>query len=252
VLVAPEGAQTVTAQETTPASLVSTTRQALALAGVPIAGGTDMYFCELNRTRPHVEAMNGVFWSLNPQVHAFDDLSILETPEAQGDQVRTAREFAEGKSLFVGPVTLKRRYNVNATESSHQGESPDPRQGLPINLAWTAASLKHMSDQGADAVTYFEMCGPGGVIAYNEPFPVYDGFAQICELRGASVLSCTTTSPLEVAGLAVLVGGSMTLLAINLTPSTRTVEVDGDGFHRTIELAPYGLSRIDPKEGVSQ
>ena len=123
---------------------------------------------------------------------------------------------------------------------------------MPINLAWTAASLKHLADQGADAVTYFEMCGPGGVIADNEPFPVYDALAQFCDLRGKSVLSCTTTSPLEVAGLAVSVDGSITLLAINLTPSTRTVEVDGDGVHRTIELAPYGLSRIDPEEGVQQ
>ena len=33
--------------------------------GVPFAGGTDMYFCELNRTRPQVDAIDGVFWSLN-------------------------------------------------------------------------------------------------------------------------------------------------------------------------------------------
>ena len=95
VLVAVADAQTTTPQETTPGDLVARVRTALGLgAGVPVAGGTDMYFCELNRTRPDVERMDGVFWSMNPQVHAFDDLSVMETPEAQGEQVRTARAFA--------------------------------------------------------------------------------------------------------------------------------------------------------------
>ena len=69
--------------KTTPAALVRLVRDSLGLSKVPVAGGTDMYFCELNRTRPEVEAMDGLFWSVNPQVHAFDDISLVETPEAQ-------------------------------------------------------------------------------------------------------------------------------------------------------------------------
>jgi NAD(P)-dependent dehydrogenase (short-subunit alcohol dehydrogenase family) len=51
-----EGAQTTSAHETTPGSVVALVREGLGLgAGVPVAGGTDMYFCELNRTRPEVD-----------------------------------------------------------------------------------------------------------------------------------------------------------------------------------------------------
>jgi hypothetical protein len=56
---------------TAPPTLVTTVRRKLALDGVPIAGGTTMYFCELNRTRPQVEAMDGVFWSLNGRIDSW-------------------------------------------------------------------------------------------------------------------------------------------------------------------------------------
>ena len=143
VLVAPEGARTVTPEETTPPELVASRASGLALEGVPFAGGTDMYFCELNRTRPQVEAIDGVFWSLNPQVHAFDDISLLETPEAQGEQVRTAQAFAGGQAALRRPgdaqAPLQRQRHVADAEP----DPPDPRQALPIGAAWTAASVKH-------------------------------------------------------------------------------------------------------------
>ena len=245
VLVVPEGAQTVTDEETTPPELVAYARDGLALEGVPFAGGTDMYFCELNRTRPHVEAFDGVFWSQNPQVHAFDDISLLETPEAQGEQVRAAKAFAGGKPLFVGPVTLKRRYNVNATVADAEEDPPDPRQAMPIAAAWTAASAKHLAEQGAAAITYFETVGPRGVVDGSDPFPLHRVLTDVCSLRDAEVLACETTRPLEVAGLAVRSNGASTLLAANLTPMPQRVALLGFGFTEAIDLAPYEVTRID-------
>ena len=245
VLVAPEGAQTVTDEETTPPELVAYARAGSRSTGVPFAGGTDMYFCELNRTRPQVDAFDGVFWSLNAQVHAFDDVSLLETPEAQGEQVRAAKAFAAGKPLFVGPVTLKRRYNVNATVADAEPDPPDPRQALPIAAAWTAASAKHLTEQGAAAITYFETTGPRGVADNGEPLPAHRVLADLCGLRGADVLACETTRPLDVAGLALRRDGAVTLLAANLTPSPQTVAVRGLGSTDTIDLAPYEVVRID-------
>jgi hypothetical protein len=40
-------------------------------------------------------------YSFNPQVHAFDDLSVMETLEAQVPLVESARRFAT--ALFVRP-----------------------------------------------------------------------------------------------------------------------------------------------------
>ncbi|MBV9607482.1 MAG: hypothetical protein JO027_20375, partial [Solirubrobacterales bacterium] len=247
VLVIPEGAQTTTAEETTPPELVKRVRDGLQLPGVPVAGGTDMYFCELNRTRPRIEAMDGVFWSMNAQVHAFDDASVLETPEAQGEQARTAHDFASGKPLFVGPVTLKRRYNVNATaaEAQEQGELPDsvdPRQASLFGAAWTLASAKHLSEGGAAAITYFETVGWRGVIQGDaEPplpaefpgragqaFPLAHVLADLAELRGWELVDCESTRPLAATGLAARdPDGKLAVLMANLTSAPQRLRLSG-------------------------
>jgi len=247
VLVIAAGAQTVTDEETTPAELVRLVRDGLATE-VPVAGGTDMYFCELNRTRPDTEAMDGIFWSVNPQVHAFDDLSLVETPEAQAEQVLTALEFAGGRPLFVGPVTLKRRYNVNATVAEDEPEeglpdSVDPRQASLLGAAWTLASLAHLCRAGVQAVTYFETVGWRGVIhganpspapelfpgGPGEAFPLFHPIADVCSLRAAEVLNTTSSAPLSLAALALRLGGKRVVLAANLSVDELPVIVEGVG-----------------------
>jgi hypothetical protein len=270
VLVAPEDAQTTTPEETTPPELVELARDALRLEGVPIAGGTDMYFCELNRTRPRVEAMDGVFWSMNAQVHAFDDASVLETPEAQGEQARTACDFAAGRELFVGPVTLKRRYNVNATAAEEEalGELPDsvdPRQASLLGAAWTLASAKYLSDQGASAITYYETVGWRGVIQGDgdpplperfparagQAFPLAHVLADVSELRGWEVLSCEANRPLEVAGLAARgPAGETVVLVANLTSRSLRLELagtDGEGRLRRLNEDTAESAMFEPE-----
>ena len=238
ILVLPEGAQTATPEETTPPELVALVRERLALAGVPFAGGTDMFFCELNRTKPRVEAVDGVFWSVNPQVHAFDDISLFETLEAQGEQVRAAKAFADGKQIFVGPVTLERRPGA------------DPRMASLLGAAWTLASVKHLSEQGTDAVTYFETTGAGGVVQAGEAFPLYHVLADICSLRGAEVLTCVSGRPLELNALAVRHDGGTTLLVANLTHRSHMVELAGLGegaTMRRLNEATAEQARLEPQ-----
>lgn len=231
VLVLPEGAQTATPEETTPPSLVTFVRERLNLDGVPVAGGTDMNFCELNRTRPQTVAMDGIFWSINPQAHASDDISLLETPEAQGEQVRAALAFADRKPLYVGPITLAPR------------SAPlDARQSRRIAAAWTAASVKYLTGAGAAALTYFEAAGPAGVVDEGRRFPVYDVLARACELRGADVLSCEASAPLEVVGLAVRRDGMTSVLSANLTDSPQTVALRGPQGSQVLELGPYDVT----------
>jgi hypothetical protein len=270
VLVAPEGARSATPDETTPAGLVRLVREGLGRVDVPVAGGTDMYFCEVNRTRPEVDAMDGLFWSVNAQVHAFDDVSLVETPEAQGEQVRTALAITGGKPVFVGPITLKRRYNVNATVAEAEraaDELPDPvdpRQASLLGAAWTAASLKYLAEAGAAAVTYFETTGWRGVIQGDAPpplpgkfsgrvgeaFPLYHVLADVAGWRGAEVRSCRSSGPLLVVGLAVRDRDGLHLLVANLTPHVRETIVAGDvgtATVRRLNAASAGEALAEPE-----
>jgi hypothetical protein len=78
-------------------------------------GGTDANFTELNRARPPISALDLLCYSINPQVHAFDNGSLAETLAAQAVTVASARQFAGELPLAITPITLLPRFNPNAT-----------------------------------------------------------------------------------------------------------------------------------------
>ncbi len=236
-------------EKTTDPRLVELARERLrAWEGRPtVGGGTNAYFTELNRGRPDVSAFDRVVYSINPQVHAFDDRSLVETLAMQGETVRSARQFVGDRPLLVSPVTLKPRFNPNATgpqPAPQPGELParvDPRQPSLFNAGWTVGSVKYLAEAGADGVTYFETTGwlgvmetpdgppepelfdsiPGGV------YPVYHVFADIGEFAGGRVRPVRSSRPLAVHGLCLEKGDSLRLLVANVTGERRDVIIHG-------------------------
>jgi hypothetical protein len=201
----------------------------------PVAVGTDGWFADLNRDRPEPDGVDALVYSVSATVHADDDASLLETPAAQGDTVRSAREFAGGRKVVVSAVTIRPR-------SWPFGDAADPR-GLPFQVdqrqcalagaAWTAASAKHLAEAGADSVTYFETAGWRGVLERADgprdpdrfssrpgaAFPLYHVLADCGEWHGTGeVIPAASSAPLVVEALAVRNHGHLHLLVANLTP----------------------------------
>ena len=246
-LVFNEGMQSAQPTETTSPELLTLARQHLqgAFPGVVFAGGTDMYFCELNRTRPQAEIMDAVAYTIIPQAHAFDERSLAETLEAQAETVKSAQAFARGRPIVISPITLKRRYNPHATTSEvtrASDELPDmvdARQMSLFGAAWTAGSLKYLAESGADSLTYYELSGWLGLMereagspsperfpsAPGMVFPLYHVFADIAEWKEAVLLPCSSNQPLTVAGLAVESQGQRHLLVFNLTAEQQHTEI---------------------------
>ncbi len=139
----------------TPPSLVSRARAALAEAfpQAQFVGGTNLYFAQLNAARPDATAMDAVVFPLTPQVHAFDDLSLIETLDAQGDMVATARSFSEGKPIVVSPITLRPRFNPDAQQPTVAQRldglpsNVDPRQMSLLAAGWMLGSVKAYDGQ---------------------------------------------------------------------------------------------------------
>jgi hypothetical protein len=73
-------------------------------------------------------------YSFNPQVHAFDDLSVMETLEAQVATVETAQGFCDGP-IHVGPITLRPGFIPNAA-----GQKDDAGEDNALPLPWTLDS----------------------------------------------------------------------------------------------------------------
>lgn len=122
-----------------------------------IATGTNANFAELNRARPTQDAADFVCYSMNPQVHASDDDSLMETLEAQAETVFSARQFARHRPIVVSPVTLKPRINAVAMDSDCPppvGQLPpqvDPRQSTLLAAAWTLGSVAALARAGTTA-----------------------------------------------------------------------------------------------------
>lgn len=238
------------AKVTDPAAVAA----AVAVLGQRVGGGTNLYFTELNRGRP--PATPHVAFSLNPQVHAADDQSVMQNAATQSAIARNARALYPDASLEASPITLRPRFNPNATEPELDHSSTplpsrvDARQCTDFAAAWTVLSLKAISETGAlDAVTYYEATGWEGLMERaegspqpgefrstpGETFPVYEVFSALADATG--VRSCHSSDPDRVDALALSNG---TVLIANRTGVDQVVEVE----HRSITVAPLSVAHV--------
>lgn len=258
-------------KSTTPAALRAA-RGALTglLPGVPIGAGTDADLYQLNLQRPPADA-DFISWSMNPQVHAFDDTSIAETPEAAAHQIASVRRYFPGKPLVVSPITLKPRFNPNATGPDPvvpSGELPaqvDARQVSLFAAAWTLAMIKALAESGSDSVTFYETTGWRGVMETeagstlpdkfpsiaDAVFPVYHILGDVGEFAGGKVLRTESSDSLNVAALCLQAGQRRRLLLANLGTEPRRIllqNFDGIVLARTMDASNRLNAMTAPEE----
>lgn len=259
-------------EKSTSARWLTLAREALGQwAGVaPMGAGTDAFFTELNRERPPVEAAEFITYSLNPTVHAVDNLSVAETLMAQAVTVQSARAFSNGLPVVVSPVTFRMRWNPNATAPETPpapGELPsqvDVRQMSLFGAGWTLGSIKSLAEGGAEAITYYETTGWRGVMETRQGsplpeqfrsipggvYPMYFVFADVGEFREGSFLPSQSSDRLRVEGLALRRDGRVRLLLANLTAHPQQVSLPGlRGVWRWTSLDETNAeaAMLDPK-----
>ncbi|CAN5489032.1 hypothetical protein BH23BAC1_BH23BAC1_32000 [soil metagenome] len=253
-----------------------TTPEALIKSAIPllrenfpsakIGGGTDAYFAELNRNRPPAKDLDFLTYSINPQVHAFDNASLTETLEAQGYTVESAESFASGNSIHVSPVTLKPRFNPNATGPEPEpgsGELPsqvDVRQRSLFAAGWTLGSIKYLAEAGVESITYFEAVGKRGLLMPEIPssdsklfpaeegeiFPVYGILKEVLNFKVSEVILSKSNRPLEFDGLVLRQGNKKKILLGNLLNKDTIIKVpDVEGGVKIIEINSSTLRTVD-------
>lgn len=228
----------------TSADLMRRARAALreAIPTVPLIGGTNLFFAELNRDRPDIAAMDAVVYSINPQAHACDDTSLVENLPAQADTVAMARTFCGDRPIVISPVTFIGRagpYAAGPPEPAGLPGNVDVRQASLFGAGWTAGSVKYLAESGVAALTYYETTGWLGLIERDAGsplpdrfpsrpgavFPLYHVFADLAEWKGGELVELRASNPLAVDGLALCVDGVLHALVANLGDSPRTVTV---------------------------
>lgn len=221
-----------------------------------IGGGTNHFFTELNRERPPQGMLDVVAYSMNPQVHAFDNTSLIETLETQAAIVESARQFVGSTPLAVGPVTLKPRGNPAAADSEDLGPADrlpsqvDVRQMSLFGAAWTLGSLKYLAESAVASVSYYETTGWRGVMETEagspmperfvslpgSVFPLYHVLADVGEFAGGDALPAQASHPLLVDGLSLTRPGRTRVLLANMTADPQQVTVENLSEHVSIRL----------------
>jgi D-apionolactonase len=208
---------------------------------VPLAAGTNANFAEINRCRPDPDTVALPCFSITPQVHAFDDLSLMENLEAQGHVIKTAARFASGP-VVVSPVTLKPRFNPVATGKDAPRDpralpvQVDARQGSLLAAAWTLGSIAALTATGCvHSLTYYETTGWRGVMEAEAGsplpekfpsvpgavFPLFQVLAALAGFRKAAPIK--VDAPQTLAALALFDGRRRRVLVANLTGESRKV-----------------------------
>ncbi len=239
-------------------------------ASVPVYAGTTANFAELNRSRPPVDRIDGVCFSMHPQEHAFDNDSLAETTAALADVVASARQFCGSLPLAVTPITLRKRVNPYATGPAapvSPGELPpqaDERQMSLFGAGWTLGSLKYLAESGVDSATYYETTGWLGVMEREHGCPLPDRFpswsgmvfplfhvlAGAVEFAEADVLPSVSSHPLAFEGLVLSKNDTLRIMLANLTEQPRDIQLRGlpaETFVRVLDEDSYEYAtRTDP------
>ncbi len=233
-----------------PEGVIEVAREHLAThtPGAKFGSGSNANFAELNRNTPPLKMLDIVCYPMNPQVHTFDDESMMETLAGQADTVLSARKLAGNVPVAVTPVTLKPRFNAAATGNASKpagDELPpqvDVRQMSLLGAAWTLGSMKRLFESGADSVTYYETTGWRGVMETERGsplpelfrslpgsvFPMYHVFADVAEFAGGDLVPLVSSDAGRVEGLALRKGDRRIVLLTNLTarPQAASVAID--------------------------
>lgn len=210
-----------------------------------LGAGSRANFAEFNRAVLPLDLVDWVTYPINPQVHAFDNFSLVETLPVQAITADNARRLAPELPLGVGPVTLKPRFNAVATSRVEPGElvaTPacvDARQMSLFGAGWTVGSLRYLASAHVHWLTYFETTGSGGLLELGtagtvQPpdhipylpgavFPLYHVFADVAEFCQSTVLPVEISDPGVVEALALHQGRRMLLLIANLREFRQTV-----------------------------
>jgi D-apionolactonase len=195
---------------------------------IEIGAGTDYNYRELNCNVFDASNLDFVTYGIDPQEHATDDLTIIENIAAQADTVRSARHlYGESKTISIGSLTLKKRFNPAATVSKDRiltkDQRFDPRQQTQFAAAFTLGSIKTLAQSDVNYITLFQTVGSQGILSStNVKYPVYDVLREIIS-GGSEVIHTHSTQPLDVDGMLLQKDSVYKLMLANYTSGVKQV-----------------------------
>lgn len=199
-----------------------------------IGAGTDANFAQLNRNYPSIQEPDFLCYSIQPQEHASDRLSITENIMGQYDTVKTAQALGNGKPVHITSLSLFRRFNANVEKIAPDNPVPNyPHVGSHFEAAWFVGALHELIFAGADVII--------SVFYPTENSPLLALFEKLANHPPESFYSNCSTLPEKYALLSWKSKGKKHSVIANLTEDPIT------HLHNSleIELNPYEIQYIE-------
>lgn len=199
--------------------------------------GTNANFAQLNRNRPESLIYDSISYSIHPQEHASDNLTLVENLQAQAYTVQSALRFNGNKKIRISPLNIQRRFNANSTNfeiiSKDTSVPPqvDSRLMSLFGGLWLTGSIKYLGESGASSVTLLETVGERGIVQgdYDSRwpadfqsvkgmiFPVYTVLKYILLNKQFKILQSKSSHPLKVDSFAFYNGNVLKIVLLNFT-----------------------------------
>jgi hypothetical protein len=235
---------------------------------VKIATGTNANFAQLNRNRPGDTGNDSICYSIHPQEHASDNLTLVENLEAQEYSIVSAQRFAGKKGIIISPVGIQRRFNANMVYSEI------PQSGIETSLrtdsrlmslfgaCWTAISLKYLCENGPESITFYETTGENGIFqgeldskwpeqfqaVKGMIFPVFHVFRFLLGNKDLNLIKSKSSKPLVINSLALTDGKKARIILVNFTRSVRKLQLEccsGLFRIRTLNVASFSEAALN-------
>ena len=225
-----------------------------------VGGGTLAYFTELTRNRPPAALLDFVTHGFAANIHAADEISIMETLETIPHIARSLRGFMPDKPYRIGFASIAMRVSpygagpVPNPEGRRVAASRiDPRQRGLVAASWALGFTACASREGIESVALGMPLGPFGLVETSETTdfrlrPIFAVVEALCAAAGHPRRDVAISDPGRVQALAFERGDRLELRLVNLGAEPITVEIEGFTATAMRRLGPYAIAAISGSE----
>jgi D-apionolactonase len=204
----------------------------------PVGGGSRFDYGELAGSPVPIRSLDVVAFSLTPQIHATDPVTIIENLATLPILMRSAAELAAGRPLDLS-CSFRPRFDAYASPPQRRLDPSrfDDRLAGDLGAVWLIGTLSGVMTARTERITIMEASGPAGVLAGTTPGALEEIFAAIRGMDAARLLPVQTSD--GCTALAIASADRIRVLVANLRDRPVAVRLD----------VPRGWSPIGSESG---
>lgn len=204
------------------------------LPNAQIGAGTDANFAQLNRNYQSEQDLDFICYSIQPQEHASDKISITENIMGLYDTVKTAETFSNGKPIHISALSLFRRFNANVEKITPNNHLSDyPYAGSNFETGWFIGALHELIVAGAKIIIF--------IFHLTKNYPLLTFFEKLTNYPPENFYSSRSPLPEKYVLLSWKSAGKKHSVVANLTGELITIQHNSSKS----KLYPYEIQYIE-------